>query len=62
MLMGEHDIRCVNHGGCCAEDKLIQEIKKLRERIRPFDNGRGEGEYFADELTDLLEGLGIDAT
>ena len=59
--MGEHDLHCFNHGDCDAADALIQRIKLLRERIGSFDNGRCEGEYFADELTDLLTEVGIDA-
>lgn len=62
MRMGEHDIHCMNHGDCGAADLLVRKIKELRERIRPYDNGRGEGEHFADELTDLLVEVGIDAS
>lgn len=62
MRMGEHDLHCFNHGGCDAADLLVVKLKELRERIRPFDNGSCEGDYFADEITFLLEEVGIDAT
>jgi hypothetical protein len=34
---------------------LIRDLEALRDRIRPYDNGRGEGEYFADELDELIK-------
>lgn len=34
---------------------LIRDLEALRDRIRPYDNGRGEGGYFADELDELIK-------
>lgn len=55
----EHDLGCMNHGGCFAEEDLLKDLRALRERIRPYDNGRGEGEYFAEEIDDLLRSWGV---
>lgn len=34
--------------------QVIEAIRDLEERIRPFDNGGAEGEHFADELVEIL--------
>lgn len=36
-------------------DDLIRELEELRDLIRPYDNGRGEGDYFADELDAIIQ-------
>jgi hypothetical protein len=35
--------------------KLRTRVKELADRIRDYDNGQGEGAYFADELMELLK-------
>ena len=44
--------------GMEAAQKLQQVMEALREleaRIRPYDDGRCEGEYFADELVEVIK-------
>lgn len=53
MPQDEHHLICANHGDCPAFG-LVESLRKLRDRVRLYDNGRCEGEYFADEVNELL--------
>lgn len=43
-----------------TDPQVVVRLRKLRNEIRGYDNGRGEGEYFADEIDDLLKECGYD--
>jgi len=47
-------IRRASPIGIQAEPDLKSKILKLRDEIKGYDNGRGEGAYFAEELEGLL--------
>lgn len=36
-------------------DSLRHALARLIGETRPYDNGRGEGDYFADELQEVLD-------
>jgi hypothetical protein len=40
---------------CNRLSAMIVSLRTLQEEIRGFDNGRGEGEYFAREIGEILE-------
>ena len=48
-------IRAASPIGIKAEPDLRAKILKLREEIKDYDNGRGEGAYFAEELEEILK-------